>query len=90
MTYTTLPNQTLCDVALMATGTLETLFAIATANGLSVSDDVAPGATLQLPPGLGANTQVLASLAMKKTILSTRGYSGPTSTFTNEFNDSFN
>ncbi len=88
MTYTILPNQTLHDVALMTTGTLENLCAIAFANGYGAADDVAPGTILAIPAGLPPDTNTLTYLAAAGAI-ATQGHAIPASTFTDQFSDTF-
>lgn len=45
-----LHNQSLLDVALQHTGTIESLFELALANGISITDDLTAGTPLILPP----------------------------------------
>ena len=49
VTITVLHNQSLLDVAIQHTGSVANCFAIAVANGLSVSDDLTPGIDLVIP-----------------------------------------
>lgn len=44
-----LHNQSLLDIAIQHTGKVENAFAIAVANGLSVSDELVVGQALELP-----------------------------------------
>jgi len=46
-------SQSLLDIALQYTGSAETALDIALANGISLSDDLEPGATLTLPDSQG-------------------------------------
>ncbi len=46
---TILSNQTLADIALRETGTVETMFDIATLNGLNVSDELIAGIEILVP-----------------------------------------
>lgn len=55
-----LHNQSLLDVCLQHTGSLAGIFELALANGLSVSDDVIAGQTLQVPDTLAVDKDVLA------------------------------
>jgi len=88
MTYTLLPNQTLHDVALMTTGTLENLCAIAFANGYGAASDVAPGTQLAIPPGLLTDANTLGRLTAAGTI-ATQGYAVVAGIFTEAFDDTF-
>lgn len=93
MTYTVLPNQTIHDVAIMSTGTLENLFTIAAANGLSVSDAVMPGVTLLIPAGVAIETSVLAQLKAAGVVVATNGnilIADADRLHNDTFNDSFN
>lgn len=49
MQVTILHNQSLLDIAIQHTGSVENAFAIAVENGLSVSSELVPGAKLQIP-----------------------------------------
>ena len=49
MTITVLHNQSLLDLALQHTGTIESVFEFAEANALNITDDVQAGKTLVLP-----------------------------------------
>jgi hypothetical protein len=49
MEVKTLTGQSLFDVALQTTGSIETVFAIAAANGLSVTDQPKAGTILNVP-----------------------------------------
>ena len=59
MTITVLHNQSLLDVCLQVYGTLTGLFALAYANGLSISSDLVAGAVLVVPNVNTANTAVV-------------------------------
>ena len=50
MTITVLHNQSLLDLALQHTGTIESIFELAEANEKSVTDDMVAGASLNVPP----------------------------------------
>ena len=46
---TVLHNQSLFDISIRYTGTIENAFKIAVANGLSLTDELGPGAQLIIP-----------------------------------------
>ena len=46
---TVLNNQSLFDISIRYTGTIENAFKIAVANGLSLTDELQPGAQLLIP-----------------------------------------
>lgn len=50
MTITVLHNQSLLDLALQHTGTIESVFELAVLNEKSVTDDMVAGASLNVPP----------------------------------------
>ncbi|HAO07179.1 MAG TPA: hypothetical protein DCQ50_09340 [Chryseobacterium sp.] len=54
-----LTHQTILDIAIQYTGTVENCFAIAVANGLSVSDVLSAGLPLEIPEDVFKNTDVL-------------------------------
>lgn len=55
-----LHNQSLLDLAIQHTGTAENAFALALANGLSLTDDLTAGESLQLTAyGIQQNKEVL-------------------------------
>ena len=49
---TILHNQSLLDIAIQHTGAVENTFAIAVANGLSLTDDLPAGAEIKIPEGV--------------------------------------
>ena len=53
-----LHNQSILDIAIQHTGTVENSFDIAIANGLSISDALSAGLSLDVPEGLQKNTDV--------------------------------
>lgn len=53
-----LERQTLHDLAVQETGNISTVFEIAEANGLSVSDVLMPGMKLIIPSGLNINEDI--------------------------------
>ena len=55
MIITALHNQSLLDIALQHTGTIESVFEFAEANSLNITDDVQAGANLIVPPLLGGS-----------------------------------
>jgi hypothetical protein len=59
MEITVLNNQSILDISIQHTGTVENSFSIAVANGFSVSDLLISGTTLILPDGLQKNNDVL-------------------------------
>ena len=67
MTITALHNQSLLDLALQHTGTIESVFEFAKANSLNITDEVQAGASLTVPPlGKGArNADILAYYTAK-------------------------
>ena len=50
MTITVLHNQSLLDLALQHTGTIESIFELAVLNEKSVTDDLVAGPPLNVPP----------------------------------------
>ena len=67
MIITALHNQSLLDLALQHTGTIESVFELAEANSLNITDEVQAGASLTVPPlGKGArNGDILAYYTAK-------------------------
>lgn len=67
MTITVLHNQSLLDIALQHTGTIESIFELAVINIKSVTDDMVAGALLNVPPfSVGArNKDILAYYTAK-------------------------
>ena len=60
MTVTALHNQSLLDLALQHTGTMESIFELAEANALNITDDVVAGKTLALPDEAFTNKDIFA------------------------------
>ena len=56
---TVLHNQSLFDISIRYTGTIENAFKIAVANGLSLTDELEPGAQLILPEDVEMNNDVV-------------------------------
>lgn len=54
-----LNNQSILDVSIQHTGTVENSFAIAIANGLSVSNQLTSGISIEIPDDLQKNNDVL-------------------------------
>lgn len=67
MTVTALNNQSLLDLALQHTGTIESIFELAVLNEKSVTDDMVAGASLNVPPlsGGARNGDILAYYTAK-------------------------
>lgn len=61
-----LNNQSILDIAIQHTGTVENCFAIAVANGISVSDILTAGLPVEIPDDLPKNTDVLNYYNAKK------------------------
>ena len=65
MTITALHNQSLLDLALQHTGTIESVFELAEANALNITDDVQAGVPLYLGEGLGVRNEILSYYTAK-------------------------
>ena len=65
MTITALHNQSLLDLALQHTGTIESVFEFAEANAINITDDVQAGAPLYLGEGLGVRDEILSYYTAK-------------------------
>ena len=65
MIITALHNQSLLDLALQHTGTIESVFEFAEANALNITDDVQAGAPLYLGEGLGVRNEILSYYTAK-------------------------
>lgn len=65
MTITALHNQSLLDLALQHTGTIESVFELAEANALNITDDVVAGKTLALSDEAFTNKDILAYYTAK-------------------------
>ena len=65
MIVTVLHNQSLLDLSLQHTGTIESIFEFAEANALNISDDVVAGKTLVLPAEAFTNKDILAYYTAK-------------------------
>jgi hypothetical protein len=55
---TIIESQNLLDIALQETGDITAVFAIAMANGLGVTDTVAPGTELEIPGETDGNRDI--------------------------------
>ena len=65
MTITALHNQSLLDLALQHTGTIESVFEFAEANALNITDDVQAGTPLYLGEGLVVRNEILGYYTAK-------------------------
>lgn len=65
MEITVLHNQSLLDLALQHTGTIESIFEFAEANALNITDDVQAGKTLVLPAEVFTNKDILGYYTAK-------------------------
>ena len=65
MIVTVLHNQSLLDLALQHIGTIESIFELAEANTLNISDDVVAGKTLVLPAEAFTNKDILGYYTAK-------------------------
>lgn len=65
MTITALHNQSLLDLALQYTGTIESVFEFAEANTLNITDDVVVGNNLVLPSEAFTNKDILGYYTAK-------------------------
>lgn len=65
MTITVLHNQSLLDLAIQHTGTIESVFELAEANTLNIADDVQAGKILILPTEAFTNKEILAYYTAK-------------------------
>ena len=65
MIVTVLHNQSLLDLALQHTGTIESVFEFAEANTINITDDVQAGKTLVLPAEAFTNKDILAYYTAK-------------------------
>ena len=63
---TILHNQSLLDLAVQHTGAVESVFAIAVANGLSLTDDLPAGTEIKLPDSVNKDSDVLNYYTAKR------------------------
>ena len=61
-----LHNQSLLDLAVQHTGAVENTFAIAVANGLSLTDDLPAGTEIKLPDSVNKDSDVLNYYSAKR------------------------
>ena len=61
-----LPLQSLLDIAVQHTGAVESVFAIAVANGLSLTDDLPAGTEIKLPDSVNKDSDVLNYYTAKR------------------------
>ena len=59
MIITALHNQSLLDLALQHTGSIESVFEFAEANAINITDDLVAGKTLALPAEAFSNKDIL-------------------------------
>lgn len=64
-------NQSLADVAIQTTGTLEGIVTVAMANGLSVTMDTAYGVDLEIPDYTGSREEIVRFLGGRSIIPAT-------------------
>ena len=76
MTTIVLNKQTLLDVALQEYGTIEAVFALAIANGLSITTDALVGTTLDIP--IAKKEQEILAYYKKYTIEPSTGITNTT------------
>ncbi len=56
---TIIDKQNLLDIALQGTGTIESVFEIGLKNNVSITDEIVPGTTIEIPDFLLQNKDVL-------------------------------
>ena len=61
-----LPLQSLLDITIQHTGAVENTFAVAVANGLSLTDDLPAGTEIQLPDNVNKDSDVLNYYSAKR------------------------
>lgn len=66
MKVNVLPLQSLLDIAIQHTGTVENTFALAVANGLSLTDDLPVGTEIKLPDSVNKDSDVLNYYTAKR------------------------
>jgi len=66
MTTIILHNQSLLDIAIQHTGAVENTFALAVANGLSLTDDLPAGAEIKIPDSANKDSDVLNYYTSKR------------------------
>ena len=68
-----LPNQSMADIAIMGAGTLESIFQLAIANGMSISDVPVPGSTYTIPIDVQRDTNAIQYLSQNSITVGTLG-----------------
>ena len=66
MTTIILHNQSLLDLAVQHTGSVENTFALAVVNGLSLTDDLPAGTEINLPDSVNKDSDVLNYYTAKR------------------------
>ena len=66
MKINVLPLQSLLDIAIQHTGVVENTFAMAVANGLSLTDDLLAGTEIKLPDSVNKDSDVLNYYSAKR------------------------
>ena len=66
MKINVLPLQSLLDIAIQHTGAVENTFAMAVANGLSLTDDLPAGTEIKLPDSVNKDSDVLNYYSAKR------------------------
>ena len=66
MTTIILHNQSLLDLAVQHTGSVENTFALAVVNGLSLTDDLPAGTEIKLPDSVNKDSDVLNYYTAKR------------------------
>ena len=66
MKVNVLPLQSLLDITIQHTGAVENTFAVAVANGLSLTDDLPAGTEIQLPDNVNKDSDVLNYYSAKR------------------------
>ena len=66
MKVNVLPLQSLLDITIQHTGAVENTFAVAIANGLSLTDDLPAGTEIKLPDSVNKDSDVLNYYSAKK------------------------
>ena len=66
MKVNVLPLQSLLDITIQHTGAVENTFAVAVANGLSLTDDLPAGTEIKLPDSVNKDSDVLNYYTAKR------------------------
>lgn len=67
------PNQSMPDIALTGTGTIESIFQLALANGCSITDTPVPGDDYLVPQDAQLDKATLQYLAQNSITIGTKG-----------------